>query len=216
MQGCNSWTAPAPRGQTFIVFFNLHPLGWLSIAFLGGFFYVKITWNNMRRGYGCFNIPPLPLCIAVVSMSIYSIFFFRFCHNGTVLWWIVENSTPEGVFRRRIRPWTFGWKLHCLTSILQRVNCNLDGIKKRGLLWLGNSPFVITKTAPHGHNFRHKYRTPRRVFPKGGESSKGKTRIRPSHSEQISKQNHYFENVSIPLEGWNGWFEKVRFIPLAN
>ena len=53
-----------------------NPLGWLSIAVLGGFFYVKITWNNMRRGYGCFNIPPLPLCIAVVSMSICFLFFF--------------------------------------------------------------------------------------------------------------------------------------------
>ena len=40
-----------------------NPLGWLSIAVLGGFFYVKITWNNMRRGYGC------PICSHSVHAS---------------------------------------------------------------------------------------------------------------------------------------------------
>ena len=53
-----------------------NPLGWLSIAFLGGFFYVKITWNNMRRGYGVPNMQSFGLCIAVVSMSICFLFFF--------------------------------------------------------------------------------------------------------------------------------------------
>lgn len=37
MQGCNSWTAPAPRGQTFIVFFTPTPLGGCPLPSLGVF-----------------------------------------------------------------------------------------------------------------------------------------------------------------------------------
>ena len=45
-----------------------NPLGWLSIAFLGGFF--------MAWGYGVPNMQSLGLCIAVVSMSICFLFSF--------------------------------------------------------------------------------------------------------------------------------------------